>query len=96
MLSADAQVLLVVDPSIHNLPYPCTQQECPDGVTPPMRKARARHFQPPINIPEPMMKDAVTDVLEMLAGRWDMRRAVPVLVSNHNKMKNKNESDYKK
>eukprot|EP00878_Enallax_costatus_P038401 GHUV01043621.1.p1 GENE.GHUV01043621.1~~GHUV01043621.1.p1 ORF type:complete len:110 (+),score=32.17 GHUV01043621.1:509-838(+) len=34
-----------------------------------MRKARSRHFQPPINIPEPLMKDAVNDVLEKLAGR---------------------------
>lgn len=61
------QVLLVVDPELgQSLAY-----ESPDGVTPPMRKARARHFKPPITLPEEHMKDAVNDVIEMLHGRSD-------------------------
>jgi hypothetical protein len=60
------QVLLVVDPDMTTQLPP---NDCPDGVTPPMRKARSRHFRPPINIPKEMMEDAVTDVLEMLNGR---------------------------
>lgn len=60
------QVLVVVDPELADQPMPL---ECPDGVTPPMRKARSRHFRPPINLPADMMRDAVNDVIEMLNGR---------------------------
>ncbi|KAF8056368.1 TAF7 [Scenedesmus sp. PABB004] len=59
------QVLLVVDP---DLPPP-TSYDSPDGVTPPMRKARARHFRPPITLPEANMRAAVDDVVEILSGR---------------------------
>lgn len=41
----------------------------PDGVTPPMRKARQRHFKPMITLPQAHMQEAVRDVMEMLAGR---------------------------
>eukprot|EP00879_Flechtneria_rotunda_P025614 GHRR01027241.1.p1 GENE.GHRR01027241.1~~GHRR01027241.1.p1 ORF type:complete len:114 (+),score=47.31 GHRR01027241.1:329-670(+) len=34
-----------------------------------MRKARARQFRPRITLPEPLMKEAVNDVVEMLSGR---------------------------
>jgi hypothetical protein len=60
------QVLVVVDPD------QATGQmlnECPDGVTPPMRKARARHFRPPITLPPDHMQEACNDVIEILNGR---------------------------
>eukprot|EP00882_Tetradesmus_deserticola_P009596 GHRQ01010130.1.p1 GENE.GHRQ01010130.1~~GHRQ01010130.1.p1 ORF type:complete len:227 (+),score=99.55 GHRQ01010130.1:169-849(+) len=60
------QVLLVIDPDVSDQQLPF---ESPDGVTPPMRKARARHFRPPINLPHAVMQDAVNDVVEMLSGR---------------------------
>jgi hypothetical protein len=59
------QILVVVDPQLPQSMNP----ESADGVTPPMRKARARHFKPRITLPEPLMKDAVNDVLEILYGR---------------------------
>lgn len=65
------QVLVVVDPELADQPMPL---ECPDGVTPPMRKARSRHFRPPINLPADMMRDAVNDVIEMLNGRCGCSR----------------------
>jgi TATA-binding protein-associated factor Taf7 len=58
-------VLLVVDPTIGR---PNTY-ESDDGVTPPMRKARARHFKPRVTLPPEVMAEAVSDVVEMLAGR---------------------------
>lgn len=59
------QVLLVLDPHV-GAPDSFASR---DGVTPPMRKARQRHFKPPITLPEPHMKEAVRDVLEILQGR---------------------------
>lgn len=58
------QVLLVVDPALEEPTF-----ESQDGVTPPMRKARSRHFKPRITLPQPHMHQAVSDVLDMLAGR---------------------------
>jgi hypothetical protein len=67
------QVLLVADDafkaSIRN-PYGENIYACKDGVTPPMRKARQRHFKPAITLPDPHMREAVRDVMEILAGRW--------------------------
>lgn len=62
------QVLLVVDPAVMG-PDEATAYLAPDGVTPPMRKARSRQFRPPITLPQAHVKEAVNDVLEMLAGR---------------------------
>jgi hypothetical protein len=61
------QVLLVIDPDLKDQPRLTAESQ--DGVTPPMRKARSRHFRPPINLPVVMMQDAVKDVMEMLGGR---------------------------
>lgn len=66
------QVLLVADDafkaSIRN-PYGENIYACKDGVTPPMRKARQRHFKPAITLPAPHMQEAVRDITEILAGR---------------------------
>jgi hypothetical protein len=66
LLHVHWQVLVVLDPDQATAPLP---NECPDGVTPPMRKARARHFRPPITLPPNHMQEACNDVIEMLAGR---------------------------
>jgi hypothetical protein len=60
------QVLLVVDPAMKSS---TDEYMAPDGVTPPMRKARTRHFKPPITLPKAHMQEAARDVIEMLAGR---------------------------
>ncbi|KAF6262239.1 TAFII55 protein conserved region-domain-containing protein [Scenedesmus sp. NREL 46B-D3] len=60
------QVLLVVDPDVSDQQLPF---ESRDGVTPPMRKVRARHFRPPINLPHALVEDAAQDVIDMLSGR---------------------------
>lgn len=59
------QVLLVLDPAVNKEENYAAR----DGVTPPMRSARARHFKPPICLPKDRMQDAFTDVMEMLNGR---------------------------
>lgn len=58
-------MLLVVDPALGDP----GSFESADGVTPPMRKARARHFRSRITLPASHMESAVSDVLDMLAGR---------------------------
>lgn len=66
------QVLLVVDPALATPGQEELGYYAKDGVTPPMRKARSRHFKPTITLPQPHMREAVNDVLEILAGRCDL------------------------
>lgn len=58
------QMLLVPAP---NAVVP-SDDEARDGVTPAMRRARARHFRPKVNVPPAVVAHVEADLLNILAG----------------------------
>lgn len=58
------QMLLVTAPNVAVR----SDEEARDGLTPAMRRARARHFRPKVNVPPAVVAQVEADLLNILAG----------------------------